>query len=78
MIRRLEWRANKLDGPGYLMPNCVDDLRDAITTLRELQAKVDDILSAVKRDDIGYIQSVYLGYADDGMPPITLDREVED
>jgi hypothetical protein len=45
---------------------------------RKLQAKVDDILSAVKRDDIGYIQSVYLGYADDGMPPITLDREVED
>lgn len=39
LIRRLEWRANKLDGPGYLMNNCVTDLRDAITRIKELEAE---------------------------------------
>jgi len=29
LIARLNWRANKLAGPGWLMHNCVADLRDA-------------------------------------------------
>lgn len=35
----------------------------------ELEANKKDILAAVKRMDYGYIESVYLGYDDDGNPP---------
>ena len=37
--------------------------------IEELERQKADIIEAVKRTDIGYIESVYLGYDDDGNPP---------
>jgi len=43
LIARLDWRANKLAGPGWLMHNCVADLRDA----QQLLQLYGDALEAI-------------------------------
>ena len=47
-----------------------DAMDVAFNSERDLQAKVDDILSAISRGDYSYVESVYLDYDDDGNPPV--------
>ncbi len=43
LISRLKFRVKQLEGPGYLMPNCVADLKDAIAALREQQERIAEL-----------------------------------
>ena len=43
---------------------------DLLAHIESLQAKVEDILSAISRGDYSYVESVYLDYDDDGNPPV--------
>jgi hypothetical protein len=68
LIGRIKFRIKKLSGPGYLMPNCVADLRDALAVLESMQAPLPDDVKAM----IDYQNSVALVYGNER------DRDIGD